>query len=82
MDGYHVHDGLFLRAQMGIGFTNLASTTAGVKTTLGGGGLFLDVGANVGTYAIWAAECGSEVIALEPAADTFRLLLENGPAED
>jgi len=39
MDGFHVHDGLFLRAQMGIGFTNLSSTTAGVKTTLGGGGL-------------------------------------------
>jgi FkbM family methyltransferase len=41
------------------------------------GGLFVDVGANVGTYTIWAAECGAEVIALEPAADTFRLLLEN-----
>ena len=36
-----------------------------------------DVGANVGTYTIWAAECGAEVIALEPAADTFGLLLEN-----
>jgi FkbM family methyltransferase len=35
------------------------------------------VGANVGTYTIWAAELGAEVIALEPAADTFRLLLEN-----
>jgi FkbM family methyltransferase len=41
------------------------------------GGLFLDVGANVGTYTIWAAELGAEVIALEPAADTFRLLTEN-----
>jgi FkbM family methyltransferase len=47
------------------------------RQALGGGGLFLDVGANVGTYAIWAAECGAEVIALEPAADTFRLLQEN-----
>jgi FkbM family methyltransferase len=47
------------------------------RQALVGGGLFLDVGANVGTYAIWAAECGSEVIALEPAADTFRLLQEN-----
>ena len=41
------------------------------------GGLFLDVGANVGTYTIWAAELGAEVIAVEPAADTFGLLEEN-----
>ncbi len=41
------------------------------------GGLFIDVGANVGTYTIWAAEQGAEVIALEPAADTFKLLEEN-----
>jgi FkbM family methyltransferase len=41
------------------------------------GGLFVDVGANVGTYTIWAAELGAEVIALEPAADTFALLQEN-----
>jgi len=41
------------------------------------GSLFIDVGANVGAYTIWAAECGAEVIALEPAADTFELLLEN-----
>jgi len=47
------------------------------RQVLRGGGLFLDVGANVGTYTIWAAECGAEVIALEPAADTFGLLLEN-----
>jgi FkbM family methyltransferase len=39
--------------------------------------LFVDVGANVGTYAIWAAELGAEVIALEPANDTFALLEEN-----
>ncbi|HEX4093109.1 MAG TPA: FkbM family methyltransferase [Trebonia sp.] len=41
------------------------------------GDLFLDVGANVGTYTLWAAELGAEVIALEPAADTIRLLEEN-----
>ena len=41
------------------------------------GGLFIDVGANVGTYTLWAAEHGAEVIALEPAADTFALLREN-----
>jgi FkbM family methyltransferase len=47
------------------------------RRALRGGGLFVDVGANVGSYAIWAAEHGAEVIALEPAADTFRLLEEN-----
>jgi FkbM family methyltransferase len=41
------------------------------------GDLFVDVGANVGSYAIWAAESGAEVIALEPADDTFALLEEN-----
>ncbi len=47
------------------------------RQALRDGGLFVDVGANVGTYTIWAAECGAEVMALEPAADTFGLLLEN-----
>jgi FkbM family methyltransferase len=41
------------------------------------GDLFLDVGANVGSYSIWAAELGAKVIALEPSADTFQLLAEN-----
>jgi FkbM family methyltransferase len=41
------------------------------------GDLFLDVGANVGSYTIWAGELGAAVIALEPAPDTFALLLEN-----
>lgn len=41
------------------------------------GDLFVDVGANIGSYAIWAGELGAEVIALEPAADTFALLAEN-----
>ena len=47
------------------------------RRVLGDGGLFVDIGANVGTYTIWAAELGAEVIALEPAADTFALLQEN-----
>jgi FkbM family methyltransferase len=41
------------------------------------GDLFVDVGANVGSYSIWAAELGAEVIAFEPAQDTFALLSEN-----
>jgi FkbM family methyltransferase len=41
------------------------------------GYLFIDVGANVGSYTIWAGDLGAEVIALEPAADTFSLLMEN-----
>jgi FkbM family methyltransferase len=47
------------------------------RRVLGPGSLYVDVGANVGTYAIWAAERGAEVIALEPAADTYALLAEN-----
>ncbi|HUN36328.1 MAG TPA: FkbM family methyltransferase [Trebonia sp.] len=47
------------------------------RRALASGGLFIDVGANVGTYSIWAAELGAEVIAIEPAADTFSLLEEN-----
>jgi len=43
------------------------------RRALRDGGLFVDVG----TYTLWAAELGGEVIALEPAADTFGLLLEN-----
>lgn len=41
------------------------------------GDLFLDVGANIGGYSIWAGELGAQVVALEPAPDTFKLLAEN-----
>lgn len=41
------------------------------------GDFFVDVGANIGSYGIWAGELGAEVIALEPAEDTFTLLMEN-----
>lgn len=41
------------------------------------GDLFVDVGANIGSYSIWAGELGAEVVALEPASDTFALLEEN-----
>ena len=47
------------------------------QQALQSGDLFVDVGANVGSYTIWAADLGAEVIALEPAEDTFALLLEN-----
>jgi FkbM family methyltransferase len=46
------------------------------------GDLFVDVGANIGSYAIWAGELGAEVIALEPADDTYALLLENVALND
>ena len=39
--------------------------------------LFVDVGANIGSYSIWAGEMGANVIALEPADDTFAVLSEN-----
>jgi FkbM family methyltransferase len=41
------------------------------------GDLFIDVGANVGSYSILAGDLGAHVIALEPAPDTFALLAEN-----
>lgn len=41
------------------------------------GDLFVDVGANIGGYSIWAAELGADVIALEPAEDTFQCLRDN-----
>ena len=41
------------------------------------GDLFLDVGANVGTYTVFAASLGASVIAFEPAHDTAALLREN-----
>jgi FkbM family methyltransferase len=47
------------------------------RNVLQPGHLFIDVGANVGSYTIWAAELGADVIALEPAEDTFMLLMEN-----
>lgn len=47
------------------------------RRVLSSGDLFIDVGSNIGSYAVWAAEMGADVIALEPAADTFALLEEN-----
>jgi FkbM family methyltransferase len=47
------------------------------RYSLGPGDLFVDVGANVGGYTIWAAESGADVMALEPASETFALLAEN-----
>jgi FkbM family methyltransferase len=41
------------------------------------GDVFLDVGANIGTYTVWAAELGAEVIALEPSTDACARLEEN-----
>lgn len=34
------------------------------------GDLFLDVGANVGTYSLWAADLGANVLAFEPHPDS------------
>src|SRR5688500_8702904 len=42
------------------------------------GDLFVDVGANIGSYSILAAGvCGSHVIAVEPVPQTFRNLQDN-----
>jgi FkbM family methyltransferase len=41
------------------------------------GDLFVDVGANVGAYTLWAAEEGAEVIALEPNSPACERLREH-----
>ena len=47
------------------------------RNVLTPGDTFVDVGANIGTYTIWACDLGADVIALEPADDTVSLLREN-----
>jgi len=44
---------------------------------LGPGDLFVDVGANVGSYSMWAAELGAEVVAFEPDAGARARLRAN-----
>ncbi len=39
--------------------------------------LFLDVGANIGSYSILAASIGAKCIAFEPVPTTYEHLLEN-----
>lgn len=41
------------------------------------GDLFVDVGANVGAYSLWAADHGARVIAVEPGEAATELLREN-----
>jgi FkbM family methyltransferase len=41
------------------------------------GDLFVDVGANVGSYSILAASKGAKVIAIEPIPSTFEILKKN-----
>ena len=47
------------------------------KQILGHDTLFIDVGANIGTYSLWAADLGSAVIAVEPAIDARQALHDN-----
>lgn len=41
------------------------------------GSLFVDVGANVGTYSLWAAFHGATVVAVEPDPSVLPLLIRN-----
>jgi FkbM family methyltransferase len=47
------------------------------KRLLGPGDLFIDVGANVGVYSLWAADLGARVIAVEPDPLAASRLREN-----
>lgn len=48
-----------------------------VLHTLRAGDLFVDVGANVGTYVVLGASTGANVIAFEPIASTYGHLVDN-----
>ena len=46
------------------------------------GDLFVDVGSNVGTYALWAGDAGATVIAIEPNPAAAARLRENAALND
>lgn len=46
------------------------------------GDLFIDVGANVGYYSLWAAESGARVVAIEPSSRTLWQLRANVSLND
>jgi FkbM family methyltransferase len=47
------------------------------RRELRAGDLFVDVGANVGSYTLWACELGAQVVAIEPDPEFARMLREN-----
>jgi FkbM family methyltransferase len=47
------------------------------RRILTAGDLFVDVGSNVGSYALWAADAGATVIAVEPGAQAAARLRAN-----
>jgi FkbM family methyltransferase len=47
------------------------------RRLLSPGDLFVDGGANVGVYSVWAAESGADVIAVEPDPESAWRLLRN-----
>lgn len=46
------------------------------------GDLFIDIGANVGYYSLWAAESGARVVAIEPSSQTLWQLRANVSLND
>lgn len=47
------------------------------KRYLRPGDLFLDIGANIGVYSVYAAECGAEVVSVEPVPQNAKRVREN-----
>lgn len=47
------------------------------RRTLKPGDLFIDIGANIGSYTLWAIELGATVIAIEPSPRSATMLREN-----
>jgi FkbM family methyltransferase len=52
------------------------------RRLLRAGDLFVDVGSNVGGYALWAADAGAEVLAVEPNPDAAAKLRANVALND
>lgn len=47
------------------------------KRLLREGDTFIDIGAKVGSYTVWASDCGADVIALEPDPVAYARLVTN-----
>lgn len=78
---YHIKEFMFLVRS---GTTDIciikeviANDTYGVTNQIKFGDIVIDVGAHIGSFAIYATSLGARVLAFEPATVNFNLLLEN-----
>lgn len=78
---YHIKDFVFLVRPRSTDTVSIHAVISSdiykVDKNIHPGDLVVDIGAHVGSFAIWAASRGARVLAFEPAIASFRLLLEN-----